>query len=440
MMPSPYPLRPPRGSNKLSHRQSDGVKEGRCYLEMWTRQAIFACLLALNIWGVEAFSLSLYFTARRTVASSGVSRLLDQKSTCCLAASHYPLPGDHGGLSNDAMTCQSEGSEECQTWKVLQRLPDQRACAGLFLKTLFLLLLVLSPLPNIADAHPSGNIWGHGAGALTAAGSNKLWNELSETELEAASKLGYDELTWDLDGKVPVDRLLWKDLTRSQQEAAKVLNFNQKFWDEDVFVDIYERSWNELTEEQKKAAKVLGYKKSSWNKNLDVWSDTVSWKQLNAKQKEAAGIIGYTEKEWNESRHVYDKEWNQLSPQQKEAAKTLGYTVKRWNENQHVWSDDVLWKQLNDKQKKAAHALGFNEISWDRATKTGSHSYDREETRKKQERQSWLVVRWKSWIWKQTIGKKYCWVRGAVGGNWVRKIVGEQYDFFRGSKYCNYPN
>jgi len=83
---------------------------------------------------------------------------------------------------------------------------------------------------------------------------------------------------------------------------------------------------------------------------------------------------------------------------------------------------------------------GFTEMSWDRATKTGSHSYDREETRKKEERQSWPLVRWKSWIWKKTIGKKYCWVRGTVGGNWVRKIVGEQYDLFRGSKYCNYPN
>jgi len=319
------------------------------------KQAVFACLVAVHVGGLDAFCSTQYFFTTSTGSTAGTIRLFEQLCSSYVGRGSFCSYSD--GSSSILLRRQHGPLIESRQRQL--RLPDRKVLAGFLLQTLFFIAVIVSPSPDVAHANPSGNIWGHGAGAVTAAGSNKQWSELSETELQAAVTLGYDELTWDLDGKVPVDRLLWKDLTKSQQEAAKVLNFNQKFWDEDVFVDVYERSWIELTEEQIKAAKALGYKKSSWNKNLDVWSDTVTWKQLNAKQREAATIIGYSEKEWNDSRHVYDKDWNQLNGVQKEAAKTLGYNEKKWNENKHVWSDDVFWKHLNDKQKKAAHSLGM---------------------------------------------------------------------------------
>jgi len=243
----------------------------------------------------------------------------------------------------------------------------------------------LQTLPAFSQSQRvESTVVGHGAGAQTKVGKNRLWSELTDSERKAASFLGFDAESWDTDNKVYIDRLTWDELSPAQRKAAKTLSFNKKTWNDEVFVDVYERSWGELTSEQKAAAHELGYSRNSWDRDLPAWSDSKAWRELSSSQQAAAVIIGYTPQEWDDTRRVYEKEWKQLNQVQKLAAEELGYNEKRWNRDKHVFSDDLLWSQLNPRQRWAAKVIGFAEQTWDDATRAGSHSMDSEQARRKE--------------------------------------------------------
>jgi len=235
--------------------------------------------------------------------------------------------------------------------------------------------------------HQGGIIGGgHRDLIQTAAGQAKLWVDLSGKEKTAAELLGYDQDTWDNDGKVAVDRSEWSKLTPVQKRAAQALSIDKELWDSELFVDIYERSWSELTTAQKDDAKLLGFDRQSWDEEKHVWSDDRYWRQLSLDQQHAAENIGYTQEEWDGSRHIYDRSWESLSDVQRESATELGYNKDKWNSDRYVRVDDLYWKDLNDKQRKAARVLGFKQQEWDRATRAGSHSKDIELQRKRAQR------------------------------------------------------
>jgi hypothetical protein len=95
----------------------------------------------------------------------------------------------------------------------------------------FASLPTLQTLPAFSQSQST--VVGHGAGAQTKVGKNRLWSELSDSERKAASFLGFDAESWDTDNKVYIDRLTWEELSPAQRKAAKALSFNKKTWNDE---------------------------------------------------------------------------------------------------------------------------------------------------------------------------------------------------------------
>eukprot|EP01046_Picozoa_sp_COSAG06_P071712 COSAG06_NODE_20640_length_787_cov_0.716570_1_plen_256_part_10 len=64
------------------------------------------------------------------------------------------------------------------------------------------------------------------------------WEELSETQRDAAEELGWEQPRWDMGG-VPVTlrdennrKLMWKDLDTLQRDSAKLLGYTEVSWDQ----------------------------------------------------------------------------------------------------------------------------------------------------------------------------------------------------------------
>ncbi len=92
----------------------------------------------------------------------------------------------------------------------------------------------LQSLPAFSQSQRvESTVVGHGAGAQTKVGKNRLWSELNDSERKAASFLGFDAESWDTDNKVYIDRLTWDELSPAQRKAAKTLSFNKKTWNDE---------------------------------------------------------------------------------------------------------------------------------------------------------------------------------------------------------------
>ena len=59
------------------------------------------------------------------------------------------------------------------------------------------------------------------------------WSSLSSEEQAAATRLGYNEYSWNYDIPQTVDDLCWDALTPEQEADASVLGFDRNSWDDD---------------------------------------------------------------------------------------------------------------------------------------------------------------------------------------------------------------
>ena len=57
------------------------------------------------------------------------------------------------------------------------------------------------------------------------------WKDLTAEQKAAATTLGYDEATWDGNGKVAVEEKDWEELTVEEQKAASTLGYDEDEWD-----------------------------------------------------------------------------------------------------------------------------------------------------------------------------------------------------------------
>lgn len=120
------------------------------------------------------------------------------------------------------------------------------------------------------------------------------WRKLPKEAREAAASLGYDQEKWDDSHIFPhlVDQG-WHDLSETDLNALTTLG-----WEEHAWEGQYQGwNWEDLPELQLRAAKAAGYTKENW------WEDKAdldkSWDDLTDDQKLAMAVFGWTKKEWD---------------------------------------------------------------------------------------------------------------------------------------------
>lgn len=246
-----------------------------------------------------------------------------------------------------------------------------------------------------------------------------LWSRLDSQTRNVATNLGYNEVTWNNYGSLPIENNHFTDMTETQKEQAKKLGFDQPTWD--CWVNHYEgywwdeiqyptvdlqekmrkldynqknwdkgpspswtnRYWNGLGDEYKSEMEQLCYNKLLWDAEpMDQWSFYVSpdemvepairqtpWDSIGATSQGHAQVLGYDKATWNRpgTADVEDQSWFELTDEQRAAAVQLGFEQTTWdcymNHFQDFWWEDLQQRPLNVATEYAV--LGFNQKSWD---------------------------------------------------------------------------
>ena len=61
------------------------------------------------------------------------------------------------------------------------------------------------------------------------------WQDLPKEVQAAATVLGYDEATWNSNGKPPSEDKDWEEMTNAERAAAERLGYNEENWSDDGF-------------------------------------------------------------------------------------------------------------------------------------------------------------------------------------------------------------
>ena len=86
------------------------------------------------------------------------------------------------------------------------------------------------------------------------------WEDLSTSEKEAATTLGWDQSGWDNH----YEDKSWEDLPSKVQSAAGTLGFTADMWNDDDWPESTDKWWTDFSDEQKKALNTLGYSQYDW--------------------------------------------------------------------------------------------------------------------------------------------------------------------------------
>ena len=109
------------------------------------------------------------------------------------------------------------------------------------------------------------NLSGNEAQPASAA---KDWAELSSKEKEAASVLGYSQLSWDYPWPAAGDKY-FAQLTAPEKAAAQELGYNALSWDNESGNELQpavgNKGWSELSDTEKASASKLGYTEFTWD-------------------------------------------------------------------------------------------------------------------------------------------------------------------------------
>lgn len=60
------------------------------------------------------------------------------------------------------------------------------------------------------------------------------WTDMNDMEQALWVTLGWDEASWEEESKAPdSNEKYWEELTQNERDAATKLGYNQSYWDED---------------------------------------------------------------------------------------------------------------------------------------------------------------------------------------------------------------
>jgi len=231
------------------------------------------------------------------------------------------------------------------------------------------------------------------------------WDELENTNRNAAAILTYDECSWDYPGGSPIEQISWTLLSSAQQQAAASLGYEEESWDcwQNHFSDYF---WSELAEVGvQQCYLALGWSQASWD-GFASEPDTglLAYNELSNAQKDAATCLCYGQATWDFERlgpdfdgsfcgitaapaptpapanrpcvapTIFDiecvetrfTEWNSIGSSNQALAGNLGYRQRTWNDFARMNPVELVsFSSLNSTQQSAAQGLGFNEDSWE---------------------------------------------------------------------------
>jgi hypothetical protein len=106
-------------------------------------------------------------------------------------------------------------------------------------------------------------------------------NESSSIELRSSFGQSHTK-TIGSNRAVNYDNYNWKELPKPVKKAATRLGYNQRSWDHSVNYSppIFHKQWKKLMTEEKRAATALGYNEKSWCDELNGGAPPASVKAM----------------------------------------------------------------------------------------------------------------------------------------------------------------
>ncbi|MCP4345241.1 MAG: DUF1565 domain-containing protein [Desulfobacterales bacterium] len=135
------------------------------------------------------------------------------------------------------------------------------------------------------------------------------WEDLCPPEQSFWGIMGWDEASWNGDGKWPSSEFKrWADFTENERNVAEKLSYDEISWDIDaVRVPVgdpdsfwHSIDWVSLYEPEQYLWEILGWDEESWTGSADE-PDSASkdWNSLSDEEREAAEFLGFDEQSWN---------------------------------------------------------------------------------------------------------------------------------------------
>jgi len=281
------------------------------------------------------------------------------------------------------------------------------------------------------------------------------FQKLPKEVKQAAKVLGYTLSIWNKGGSIPIENKNWNDLTTSQRNAASTLGYTKEKWDTEsgsssstntskspkplkesekvAVVSYIDYRFLQLPDRERKAAEILGYSRLIWDNGGSIPLESKKWDFLATTEQRAAVVLGYTKQKWNDhtgrpnlapshyntvsdtnmpwgcgdgmcggrsfpndSSSPWDEpsggasshnsrstrsssstskltltnfggfSFLELPPEIQHAALVVGFTKSTWDKNSFVPKKTRTWANLKPKEKAAALSLGCTEEKWEK--------------------------------------------------------------------------
>lgn len=207
------------------------------------------------------------------------------------------------------------------------------------------------------------------------------WNELDrDIQIEVSEALGYNKINWNNLKTNEVEKLRWSDLSERKKSAATKLGFDEWSWN--CWMNNFESfSWKQLYEwELTPYLESLGWSKQKWNaQNGPPILKRYRWDELTNEQQESAMQLCFYKSSYDalniadygfgypmEKPAARFVQWADLDPgMQATMEQALGYTEFNWNIPGLNPSELKGWFEMSDSEKRGAEAINCTDQCWD---------------------------------------------------------------------------
>lgn len=194
------------------------------------------------------------------------------------------------------------------------------------------------------------------------------------------SALGWTELSWDGTEAAPASKgMAWKDLSQEERRvASSELCYFRDNWDgldmtlnDGPFLLPKVKSryvpWDEQPADARRMASgSLLYDETSWNNPGTAAIEARRWEGLTEHQRADATSLGFYCRTWDcFQNHYRDYEWDDVDRDSRGALRALGWSEANWDQTEAPPPYGKEWSQLSEAERSAATVLCFFEDNWD---------------------------------------------------------------------------
>lgn len=175
------------------------------------------------------------------------------------------------------------------------------------------------------------------------ASDDKAWDDLSETEKDAADALCYFAEVWDRSPLTvwegvawPEDRYWpWELLDANEQQLLQRAGWTKDTWNTPGSAGFEYTSWNVLPTVTREALEEWGFYHDQWNCYMNHYDDYAWFELVLEDVAEYFEAFGWTEDTWevrSEEPEDWNADWEELSEAQQDAAWEICYFRENWND------------------------------------------------------------------------------------------------------------